>query len=60
MEQETPTVPPKVRTWCYVTGAVLGLGVAPALLAFGLTEAAGAAAALAGAANALAVGYRPT
>lgn len=56
----TPTIPPQARTWAYAVGTVLGIGVAPALLAVGQTEAAGVAAALAGAANALAFGYRPT
>lgn len=54
------TVPPAVRTWCYIAGTILGIGVAPALLALGLEAAAAVAAALAGAASALATGYRPT
>lgn len=57
---ETPTIAPQVRTGAYIAGTVLGLGIAPALLAYGLTAEAGVAAALAGAANALAFGYRPT
>jgi len=60
MNNETPTVPARVRTGAYVVGIVLGVGVAPALLALGLEPAAGVAAALSGAANALAFGYRPT
>lgn len=59
-EQPTPTVPPVVRTVAYLVGIVLGVGVAPALLALGLVPAAGVAAALSGAANAIAFGYRPT
>lgn len=57
---DTPTVPKAVRTWAYAIGAVLGFGVAPALLAAGQYTAAGVAAAAAGGANALAFGYRPT
>lgn len=57
---EVPTVTPKVRTAAYLTGTVLGIGVAPALLAYGLIAPAGVAAALAGAANVIAFGYRPT
>ncbi|MBU4213605.1 MAG: hypothetical protein KJ792_03005 [Actinobacteria bacterium] len=53
-------VPPKVRTAAYVLGIVLGVGIAPALLAAGLTVWAGVAAALAGGASAIAYGYRPT
>lgn len=59
-EQPTPTVPPRLRTVCYVLGAVLGLAAAPSLLALDLPQWAGVAAACAGAANALALGYRPT
>lgn len=55
-----PTVPPALRTGAYIAGAVLGLGLAPALLALNLPQWAGVCAALAGAANALAIGYRPT
>ena len=54
------SVPKPVRTWAYAIGAVLGFGVAPALLSAGLYTLAGVAAALAGGANALAFGYRPT
>lgn len=53
-------VPERVRTAAYLAGTVLGLGVAPALIAAGLPAWAGVAAALAGAANAIAFGYRPT
>lgn len=60
MDEQTPTVPARVRTWAYVVGIVSGVGAAPALLAYGLTEAAAVAAAVSGAANALAFGYRPT
>lgn len=60
MDETTPTVPARVRTWCYAIGVTLGLGVAPALLAVDQPALAGVAAALAGAANALAFGYRPT
>lgn len=56
----TETVPAPVRTWCYITGTVLGLGVAPAMLAIDRPALAGVAAAVAGAANAIAFGYRPT
>jgi hypothetical protein len=59
-DETPPTIPPAVRTAAYIGGAVLGLGVAPALLSLGLTGWAGVAGALAGAANALAFGYRPT
>lgn len=54
-----PAIPPIVRTWCYILGTLLGLGAAPALIALDLPTWAGVAAALAGAANALAFGYRP-
>lgn len=60
MDQEPPTIPAKARTALYAAGAVLGIGVGPALLAFGLEAPAVAAGALAGACNALAFGYRPT
>lgn len=56
----TQTVPPPVRTWAYLIGTALGLGVAPAMLAIDQPALAGVAAALAGAANAIAFGYRPT
>lgn len=59
-EPPTPTVPPAARTWAYVVGIVSALGAAPALLAYGLNEAAAVAVAISGAANALAFGYRPT
>lgn len=57
---ETPAIPPRVRTWAYVVGIACGLGVAPSLLAYGLEPAAAVAVAISGAANALAFGYRPT
>lgn len=53
-------VPPKLRTIAYAVGTFDALGVVPALLAAGLTTAAGVASALAGGALALAFGYRPT
>lgn len=59
-ENYTPAVPEKVRTGAYIAGTFLGVGVAPALLAYGLTAAAGAVAAVSGACNALAFLYRPT
>jgi hypothetical protein len=52
--EQVPTLSPRFRRIAYVIGAVLGLGIAPALIAAGLPEAAGVAAALAGAANVLA------
>lgn len=60
MDQETPTVPPRLRTGLYVAGTILGLGVAPSLLALGYAGASAVAGALSGACNALAFGYRPT
>ncbi|TDE91593.1 hypothetical protein EXU48_15725 [Occultella glacieicola] len=60
MDEYTPKVPDRVRTWAYGVGIGLGLGAAPALLALNQPALAGVAAALAGAANALAFGYRPT
>lgn len=59
-EQPTPTIPARVRTWCYAIAVVLGIGVGPALLAAGQPVAAAVMAPLAGAASALAFGYRPT
>lgn len=59
-DEQQPTVPARFRTVAYVAGAVLGLGVAPALISLDLPQWAGVSAALAGAANALAFGYRPT
>lgn len=53
-------VPPVVRTAAYAVGTFDALGVVPALLAAGLTTAAGVASALAGGCLALAFGYRPT
>lgn len=53
-------VPMKLRTALYLTGAFLGLGIAPALLAAGQPVAAAVVAPLAGACNAVAFGYRPT
>ncbi|WP_353708980.1 hypothetical protein ABRQ22_06665 [Cellulosimicrobium sp. ES-005] len=64
MTQETtttpPVVPPTVRTVAYVVGIVAGLAAAPSLLAFDLPAWAAVAAAVSGAANALAFGYNPT
>lgn len=63
----TPTVAPTTRTRLYVTGTLLGLGVAPPLVVAAtqyphplLVIAAAAVPALSGACNALAFGYRPT
>lgn len=67
MEDTTPvpTISPKLRTRLYVAGAMLGLGIAPALAAAAMTWPVAAipaalAAGLSGACNALAFGYRPT
>lgn len=60
MDQPTPTIPPRARTWAYIVGIVCGLGVAPSLLAYGQEPAAAVAVAISGAANAVAFGYRPT
>lgn len=60
MDQQTPTIPPQARTWAYVVGILAGVAVAPSLLAYGLDAPAAVAAAVSGAANALAFGYRPT
>lgn len=58
--EQVPTIPAAVRTWCYGVGTVLSIGVAPALLAAGQSVAAAVVGSLAGAATALAFGYRPT
>ena len=57
---DPPAVPEGARTACYAAGTLLGLGVAPALLALGLTEWAAAVGPVGGAFSALAFGYRPT
>jgi hypothetical protein len=58
---DVPSLPPTFRTACYVVGTVFGLGVAPALAAAPVPAwSVAAAAAVSGAANALAFGYRPT
>lgn len=59
-DAQPPSVPPSLRTWCYIVGTVLGLGVTPALALTGPTWAAALAGGLSGACNALAFGYRPT
>jgi len=60
MDQDTPAVPPVVRTVAYLVGLTFGLAVAPALMAFDLIAWAAVAVAISGAANAVAFGYRPT
>lgn len=60
MDEQTPTVPARVRTAAYIVGIVCALAVAPSLLAYGQEAAAAVAVAISGAANALAFGYRPT
>lgn len=60
MEQNTPAIPPRLRTWAYGLGTFTAVGVVPALIAAGLEVAAGVASGLAGGALALAFGYRPT
>jgi hypothetical protein len=67
MDENPPTVAPAVRTWCYILGALFGLGLTPPLVLLATQSGdlwAGVAAALAGglsgAFNALAFGYRPT
>lgn len=59
-DEETPAVTKEWRTRFYVAGTILGLGVAPSLIALDLPALAAVAASLSGACNALAVGYRPT
>lgn len=58
-QQPTPAIPDRVRTGAYVVGALLGVGVAPALIMYD-EKLAAVAAALSGACNVLAFGYRPT
>lgn len=67
LPETPPAVSPAVRTWCYILGAITGLGLTPPLVLIATQTgdlAWGAAAALAGglsgAFNALAFGYRPT
>lgn len=61
-DTSTPSdlIPARVRTALYAVGTVLELGVAPGLLAAGLTTAAAICAPIGGAFLAVAFGYRPT
>ena len=59
MDNETPAIPPKVRTWAYVVAIAAGAAVTPLNVA-GLEVAASAAGAIAAAGAGIAFGYRPT
>ena len=62
MNEDTPSIPARLRTVLYVVGTFSGLAVAPALAASADLPPiwTALAAGIAGACNALAFGYRPT
>jgi hypothetical protein len=58
-EEHRDLVPKALRTLAYSVGTLLWAGVAPALKAAGLGDAAEVALAVAGGFNVLALGYNP-